>query len=72
MTVSFNRPAIHGISDSPLTDAGCPFLKRELLRDNPTHLPDLAFWHRIVRDRAPALYREIIEDLKRVMRRAAP
>lgn len=55
-----------------LAEAGCPFLKRELLRDDPTRVPDLFAWHRIVQDRAPALYREIIEDLKRVMRRASP
>ncbi|WP_198372531.1 rhamnan synthesis F family protein [Roseomonas rosulenta] len=55
-----------------LAEAGCPFLKRELLRDDPTQVPDLFAWHRIVQDRAPTLYREIIEDLKRVMRRAAP
>lgn len=55
-----------------LAEAGCPFLKRELVRDDPTQVPDLFVWHRIVQDRAPALYREIVEDLKRVMRRAAP
>lgn len=55
-----------------LADAGSPFVKRELLRDDPTSLPDLAAWHGIVRTRAPALYNEIIADLKRIMRRAAP
>jgi hypothetical protein len=55
-----------------LLDAGGPFIKRELLRDDPTRTPDLFAWHRIVQHRAPDLYREMIEDLKRVMRRAAP
>ncbi|WP_431285041.1 rhamnan synthesis F family protein [Humitalea sp. 24SJ18S-53] len=55
-----------------LAEAGGPFIKRELLRDDPTRLHDLVAWHRIVQSRAPALYREMIEDLKRVMRRAAP
>jgi hypothetical protein len=55
-----------------LAEAGCPFVKRELLRDDPIRVPDLFAWHRIVQDRSPALYREIIEDLKRVMRGAAP
>lgn len=55
-----------------LAEAGGPFIKRELLRDDPTRVPDLFAWHRVVQDRAPALYREMIEDLKRVMRRAAP
>jgi hypothetical protein len=55
-----------------LMDAGFPFLKRELLRDDPTRSPDLFAWHRIVNKHAPALYAEIIEDLKRVIRRASP
>ena len=55
-----------------LADAGGPLIKRELLRDDPTYLPDLAAWHRVVKGRAPALYADIMEDLKRVMRRSAP
>lgn len=55
-----------------LADAGSPLIKRELLRDDPTRVPGLFSWHRVVQDRAPALYREIMDDLKRVMRRAAP
>jgi Rhamnan synthesis protein F len=55
-----------------LAEAGTPFLKRELLRDDPTRAPDLHAWHRIVEARAPVLYREMIEDLKRVMRHTAP
>lgn len=55
-----------------LADAGGPFVKRELLRDDPTRVPDLFAWHRVVQDRAPALYRDMIEDLKRVVRKAAP
>lgn len=55
-----------------LVEAGGPFLKRELLRDDPTGQPELFAWHRIVQDRAPALYNEVIEDLKRIMRRQAP
>lgn len=55
-----------------LAEAGGPFLKRELVRDDPTRVPDIYSWHRIVQDRSPVLYREMIEDLKHVMRRAAP
>lgn len=55
-----------------LVEAGCPFLKRELLRDDPNRVPDLFAWHRLVRDRSPALYGEMIDDLKRLMRRSAP
>jgi hypothetical protein len=53
-------------------ESGCPFIKRELLRDNPTRVPDLFAWHRIAQNRAPVLYLQMIEDLKRVVRRAAP
>ncbi|WP_431303976.1 rhamnan synthesis F family protein [Sediminicoccus sp. BL-A-41-H5] len=55
-----------------LADAGGPFIKRELLRDDPTRVPDLFAWHRIMQDRAPDLYRDVMDDLKRVMRRSAP
>lgn len=55
-----------------LADAGGPFIKRELLRDDPTGVPDLIAWHRIMQDRAPGLYRDVMDDLKRVMRRSAP
>jgi hypothetical protein len=74
-----SRTAAHRHAANPVVDlwlllieAGCPFLKRELLRDDPNRVPDLFAWHRVVRDRAPGLYREMIEDLKRLMRRAAP
>jgi len=55
-----------------LAEAGSPFIKRELLRDDPNRVPDLYAWHRVVQYRAPEMYREMIEDLKHVMRRAAP
>lgn len=74
-----SRTAAHRQAANPVVDlwlllveAGCPFLKRELLRDDPNRVPDLFAWHRIVRNRSPALYREMIEDLKRLMRCAAP
>jgi hypothetical protein len=55
-----------------LAEAGAPMLKRELLRDNPLRALDLRAWHQVVGDRAPALYAEIIEDLKRTLRHTAP
>lgn len=51
---------------------GYPFIKRELLRDNPGGAGELSLWHRIARERAPAVYREVIEDLKRTARKVAP
>lgn len=74
MRAAYRRRAANPVIDLwlLLADAGGPFIKRELLRDDPTRVPDLFAWHRIVQDRAPDLYRDMIDDLKRVMRRAAP
>jgi hypothetical protein len=55
-----------------LAEAGSPFLKRELLRDDPNCTPDLAIWHQLLRGRAPDLYREVVDDLRRSVRHAAP
>lgn len=55
-----------------LLQHGFPFLKRELLRLNPGHAPDLHLWHRMARERAPEMYRIIIDDLKLSMRKQAP
>jgi len=35
--------------------AGCPFIKIELLRDNPCRIPGLAKWRKVVSRRAPEL-----------------
>ncbi len=45
-----------------LLDAGFPFLKRELLRDNPTKVADLASWRDVV---PPEYVTEIEADLRR-------
>ena len=45
-----------------LLDAGFPFLKRELLRDNPTGIADLDAWPELV---PPAYAAEIEADLRR-------
>jgi len=47
-----------------LMERGFPFIKRELLRFNPSRSPDLYVWHRLVRARAPETYQRIIADLK--------
>ena len=47
---------------------GCPFLKRELLRDNPARIPGVLRWEKVVRsvsDYDPDL---IIRDLEMSMR----
>ncbi len=55
-----------------LADAGSPLLKRELLRDDPLYVRDLRGWHRVIEERAPALYAEVVTDLKRILRDTAP
>jgi hypothetical protein len=51
---------------------GCPFIKKELLRQNPGRVPGVFAWHRVISSRAPNLYRAILDDLKRVARHIAP
>lgn len=46
-----------------LLDAGFPFLKRELLRDNPTQVADVDGWRAMV---SPEAVAEIEADLRRV------
>jgi hypothetical protein len=55
-----------------LLRSGFPFLKRELLRDNPTHVADVVDWRdEVARISAPHV--ALIEgDLQRVMRNRAP
>jgi hypothetical protein len=55
-----------------LAEAGSPLLKRELLRDDPLFVRDLRGWHRMVEERAPDLYAEVVTDLKRILRDSAP
>lgn len=55
-----------------LSDSGFPFIKRELLRDNPTRQPDISAWHRVMAMRAPELYDEALTYLKTTVRRVAP
>ena len=68
------RIALNPTSDLwlALLQNGFPFIKRELLRFNPGHAPDLHVWHRMVREQAPQMYRLIIDDLKLTIRKQAP
>lgn len=55
-----------------LLQAGFPFLKVELIRKNPTDVPDVADWHYIVAS-IPGADPEIIErDLKQNIRNRSP
>lgn len=48
-----------------ITKARVPFLKIELLRDNPMRVTDVAAWRGVVGKRAPALRDAIADDLAR-------
>jgi hypothetical protein len=54
-----------------LLETGFPFLKRELLRDNPSQIADIAEWREVV-ERTMGPVPEMIErDLQKVMRNRA-
>ncbi|MGH7193024.1 MAG: rhamnan synthesis F family protein, partial [Candidatus Saccharimonadales bacterium] len=51
---------------------GFPFIKRELLRDNPTKVDDLSEWRGIVSATAELDLSPILLDLKRTLRNRSP
>jgi lipopolysaccharide biosynthesis protein len=55
-----------------LLDQGCPFLKRELLRDNPSRVPDVAAWTSLVKEIRGFDHDVILRDLERSLRRRTP
>lgn len=55
-----------------LIQAGFPFMKRELLRDNPSHVSDIIDWRDEVIARFGAVPEAIEHDLRRVMRNRVP
>lgn len=55
-----------------LIEQGCPFLKRELLRENPTRVPDVAAWSSVV-GRIDGFDRDIIlRDLEKSLKNRTP
>jgi hypothetical protein len=55
-----------------LIEAGFPFIKRELLRDNPTRIPDVATWPLALADLPQAERELILTDLQRCLRGFSP
>jgi hypothetical protein len=55
-----------------LIEQGCPFLKRELLRDNPSRVPDVASWLSVVDDIADFETDIIIRDLEKSLKNRSP
>lgn len=51
-----------------LLEAGFPFIKRELLRDNPAKVVDIADWRDVVRERLGGDTTAIERDLQRVLK----
>ena len=69
-----NRTAQNPTSDlwRQLLNAGFPFLKRELLRDNPTAVSDIVDWRLVVQATSAADVGTIERDLQRQVRNQAP
>ncbi len=55
-----------------LIHARFPFIKRELLRDNPTHVPDVAEWQEVAATQSNANFSAIERDLQRTLKNRAP
>jgi hypothetical protein len=68
------RVALNPTSDlwRQLLLAGFPFIKRELLRDNPTKVEDVGDWVGIVRETLAADPDPIIVDLRSMLKDSAP
>ena len=69
-----NRTAQNPTSDlwRELLMAGFPFIKRELLRTNPTNVSDIIDWRAVVQEQTAADISIIEQDLKRQVRNQAP
>jgi hypothetical protein len=68
------RTALNPTSDlwRQLLSAGFPFIKRELLRDNPTDAPDVMEWREVVAQTSGADITTIERDLQLAVRNIAP
>jgi hypothetical protein len=68
------RIALNPTSDlwRQLLLSGFPFIKRELLRDNPTRVEDVSDWKEVVRDVLAADPEPILLDLRTMLKGGAP
>jgi lipopolysaccharide biosynthesis protein len=55
-----------------LLETGFPFLKRELLRENPTRVSDIMDWRRVVAETSNSDISAIEQDLQRIAKDRAP
>jgi hypothetical protein len=68
------RVAMNPTSDlwCVLVEAEFPFIKRELLRHNPTRVPGVAAWQSVLAATAPEALGPVLADLRRSLRGRAP
>lgn len=55
---------IHFFWEYLIREMGCPFMKRELLRDNPGQIPFLQYWERVISESSDYDTDLIIQDLE--------
>jgi hypothetical protein len=55
-----------------LVQARFPFIKRELLRENPTHVPDVAEWREVAAAHSTTNLAPIERDLQRTLKNRTP
>lgn len=69
-----NRWPLNPTSDlwRQLLQARFPFVKRELLRNNPSKVPDVVEWRDVVRELSGASLAPIDRDLQRTLKNQAP
>lgn len=69
-----SRVALNPTSDlwRQLLMSGFPFIKRELLRDNPTNVEDVGDWAEVVREVLAADPEPILLDLRTMLKGGAP
>jgi len=58
----------HYFWDHLITRMGCPFLKRELLRDNPARIPGLVHWQEVIQSASKYDTDLIVRHLERSLR----
>jgi hypothetical protein len=68
------RVAMNPTSDlwRQLLVSGFPFIKRELLRDNPTEVQDIGDWINVARELFGAAPETIVTDLRLMMKDSTP
>lgn len=69
-----NRVALNPTADlwRQLLLSGFPFIKRELLRDNPTRVADVGDWVEVLREQLAADPEPILRDLRLMLKGGAP